>query len=1184
MKWKTIPLFISSTFQDMHAERDYLKQNVFPVIEERLLKRNYQLEIIDLRWGVFTDNNKEAIEKELYVLSVCMNELEKSRPYFLAILGNRYGWIPPKQISAEIMQEYGININPEGKSITEMEIISGSLESSVNMKPLFLFRDDTVINLMPAEEKSGYSDYESGRGEDNQKLSNLKERIRQSYPDKTFTYKASWDAKNNQIAGLQEFGEIILDKLWSQLDEDTKDIEHKSDDRVEYDNMLIMSRVTQQMQNSVARKSIIDNIYSSILQETPIHIILSGETGSGKSTIISQLVFEIKEKKEIIPLVHIGGFGSRGKSVDDMIIRFIDLLKLEVETDLPSAEKIPLEELDDIFMQLLYKVSKIKNVAIIIDEIHLMESSERSRYLIWVKGNPPDNCHFVLSGKRCDQTDILFSKPSSIEVVIPDINKTEAKAIILNICQKYHRGLSNELIDALLRKTNNDEKPLSSNPLWLTLATEQINLVRLEDFLKAKESDNSDPEKAIIAMLEDIIDEFPTNIEEMYNYILNYLEAVYGQEKISLFSSLLALSRQGWRHSEIKTISLIAGAAFNDLDISRLLLAFRGNIASVTEDSRMFFISDELKTTIRNRYFEKKEKEQYIHSIISGYLSELPENESIKSAELMYHYIRGRQFSEAKHYFQPNLPEDEYRGAVNSLADQVLFYGTEGTIEDFGVNNLLKDFISADAIEEWDTYQFIIEIITSVYELLKNRIPLSASKYILSTCLPFLQNLVDKGFEDDYIKKILAGGQQRLAEVKSNMGDASEEWNSNINNLEKFKTEYISNPDNIIAQSNYALALFKKGSQTISDGLADEALDDFIEAYKITIETSKLEPENPMHQIGISEILSQMAVIYKFTDNEDKGRKALEIALDSAVTAFNLDTSLNESKGSIGRTLTMLGDFEEWAGKYEEAYNHFYESFKIRHELVLKHPDNIIFMHDLAISNYRLGNILLKTGNAESALQYAKEAEKLFSSISQSDIDNFHWFGDKIRAVALLEELEPKNDDVYQQNISDEKFKELIENYKYRFPVGIYDWGPDSKKSAEHVQKALEEIKERRNQDKENPAIYVDYAITITKLAQAYESMGLYGEALSMVNKSFEILQGLTENNMNILLFIEMSGELNYRKGRILLKMRNRDEASTYAEKALDIYEKLYEMDEDNQDYEYGLEDAEDFWDLFNKK
>jgi hypothetical protein len=37
--WKSRPVFITSTFQDMQAERDHLRKFVFPALEEWLLTK-----------------------------------------------------------------------------------------------------------------------------------------------------------------------------------------------------------------------------------------------------------------------------------------------------------------------------------------------------------------------------------------------------------------------------------------------------------------------------------------------------------------------------------------------------------------------------------------------------------------------------------------------------------------------------------------------------------------------------------------------------------------------------------------------------------------------------------------------------------------------------------------------------------------------------------------------------------------------------------------------------------------------------------------------------------------------------------------------------------------------------------------------------------------------------------------
>ena len=47
-----VRVFISSTFRDMHAERDHLITVIFPELRERLQEIGLDFYDIDLRWGV----------------------------------------------------------------------------------------------------------------------------------------------------------------------------------------------------------------------------------------------------------------------------------------------------------------------------------------------------------------------------------------------------------------------------------------------------------------------------------------------------------------------------------------------------------------------------------------------------------------------------------------------------------------------------------------------------------------------------------------------------------------------------------------------------------------------------------------------------------------------------------------------------------------------------------------------------------------------------------------------------------------------------------------------------------------------------------------------------------------------------------------------------------------------------
>ena len=87
--WRTVRVFLSSTFRDMHAERDHLVKVTFPSLRERLLPYRVELYDIDLRWGITEDEAKN--EK---VIGLCLDQVDECRPFFLAFLGHRYGWVP----------------------------------------------------------------------------------------------------------------------------------------------------------------------------------------------------------------------------------------------------------------------------------------------------------------------------------------------------------------------------------------------------------------------------------------------------------------------------------------------------------------------------------------------------------------------------------------------------------------------------------------------------------------------------------------------------------------------------------------------------------------------------------------------------------------------------------------------------------------------------------------------------------------------------------------------------------------------------------------------------------------------------------------------------------------------------------------------------------------------------------
>ncbi len=71
-KWETVKVFISSTFRDMHTERDHLVRVVFPELKEKCRKHRINLIDVDLRWGV-----SEADAEGGGALDICLDEMEE---------------------------------------------------------------------------------------------------------------------------------------------------------------------------------------------------------------------------------------------------------------------------------------------------------------------------------------------------------------------------------------------------------------------------------------------------------------------------------------------------------------------------------------------------------------------------------------------------------------------------------------------------------------------------------------------------------------------------------------------------------------------------------------------------------------------------------------------------------------------------------------------------------------------------------------------------------------------------------------------------------------------------------------------------------------------------------------------------------------------------------------------------
>lgn len=197
-----IRVFLSSTFIDMHMEREYLVKHTFPLIERLCNERGLSFCVVDLRWGVTEEESKGG-----KVVEICFDEIERTRPFFIGIVGNRYGWIPGKEDCesyATLIAKYPMLARyiSENRSLTEMEMLFGALESEKKVNALFCLKNEATSGSQLSEES---------RYLDEHKLSDLKSKIR-ARASEGIVEAISFDH-------VKELGEKVVESLTSWIDE-----------------------------------------------------------------------------------------------------------------------------------------------------------------------------------------------------------------------------------------------------------------------------------------------------------------------------------------------------------------------------------------------------------------------------------------------------------------------------------------------------------------------------------------------------------------------------------------------------------------------------------------------------------------------------------------------------------------------------------------------------------------------------------------------------------------------------------------------------------------------------------------------------------------------------------------------------------------------------------------------------
>jgi len=189
---RQIRVFVSSTFRDMQAERNELVRYTFPKLRRWCESRGAAFTEIDLRWGVTTSERDLGL-----VLPICLEEVERCRPFFIGLLGNRYG-ATESAFSAPVVERFPWLMENVGRSLTELEMIHGALAPGLDTSQTFFYLRDDAAHPDPGEKEAP---------ESQQKLRALKQRAISSGRTRAQRYRSA-----------EELGEWILQDLQAALD------------------------------------------------------------------------------------------------------------------------------------------------------------------------------------------------------------------------------------------------------------------------------------------------------------------------------------------------------------------------------------------------------------------------------------------------------------------------------------------------------------------------------------------------------------------------------------------------------------------------------------------------------------------------------------------------------------------------------------------------------------------------------------------------------------------------------------------------------------------------------------------------------------------------------------------------------------------------------------------------------
>ncbi len=577
---RVVRIFISSTFRDFAKERDLLVRKVFPELRNRCRKRQVEIVDVDLRWGITEEEAKQG-----RVLPICLAEIDRSRPFFMCFLGERYGWIPNQdQFDRSLLLEQPwLDEHTGGASVTELEILYGILNNpEMAGRAFFYFRD-------PAWSSNRGADYASEGSVESQKLASLKEKIRCS----------SFPVVEN-YPSPEAIAERVTDDLWEMIE--------KMFPEAEAPDALTLERLQHEAYSASRRRLYLggENYFEELnrwlTSDTAQPVLVRGPSGSGKSALLANwLSTWPPDHTPTDVIVHHLGSGIDACDPVLMAGRIMrEIAKLVDKEFEPSSD--PDEQLDQLPMWLatasVYAAQNNRQLIIVLDGL---DKVSQRPHLRWLPDTLPPRVRLVAS---CLDGEVLIAAHERLEWVeleIQPLSAPEQSTFIRDFLGKFRKQLTAKQSESL------QKHPLSGNPLFLLTVLEELRVFGIHEQLDQRVQE-------LLALPPDKKPGEQHTVDDAFVHVLTRIEKDYGRESVQRSMEAIWASRFGLFTHELLELAAIPPATW-------------AGIANSLDESffesmgRINFGHDYLRQAVEKRYAPTESSRLAIHRRLAEYFA-----------------------------------------------------------------------------------------------------------------------------------------------------------------------------------------------------------------------------------------------------------------------------------------------------------------------------------------------------------------------------------------------------------------------------------------------------------------------------------------------------------------------------------------------------------------------------------